>query len=124
MTRVRDGWRRFRRVIPPPDAPVRVDIEALPGAAVEARDISEAGMELRLMGAHSFRLDDMLTLNLWLPSEAVLRISARVRHIDLERMGVVFADMQPSGRQAIRRYMVRLAHRPTWRQRFRQLWQA
>lgn len=123
MIRLRDGWRQSRRVIPSPDAPVRVEVEALPGMVLEAGDISEGGMELQLAGPPPVRIGDELTLVLRLPRETALRVGARVRHMDLTRIGVVFADLSPSGRDAIRRYVARMAYGTSWWQRLRELWQ-
>ena len=113
MIRLRGGWRQFRRVIPPPDAPIRVEVEALPDLVLETGDISEGGMELQLAGPPPMRVGGELILVLRLPGEAVIRVVARVRHMDRTRIGVVFADHPPSGREAIRR----------WWQRLRELWQ-
>lgn len=124
MTGMRDGWRQFRRVIPPSDAPVRVDVESLPGVVLEARDISEGGMELWLAEPEKVELDQVLALILSLPSERPVRATARVRHMDPERIGVVFTELSPGGREAIRRYILRLASQGGWWRRLRRLWQA
>lgn len=123
MIRLRGGWRQFRRVIPPPDAPIRVEVEALPDLVLETGDISEGGMELQLAGPPPMRVGGELILVLRLPGEAVIRVVARVRHMDRTRIGVVFADLPPSGREAIRRYVSRVAYGPSWWQRLRELWQ-
>lgn len=123
MSKLRTGWRRSRRVIPSPLAPVRVDVATRAKLEVEASDISEGGMELRYIGTEPPQVDDAITLLLHLPQEAPVRARARVRYVDAARIGLVFTDLTPSGREALRRYVDDCsAERSLWH-RLRQLWQ-
>lgn len=123
MSKLRTGWRRFQRVIPSPDAPVRVDVAARADLEFEVSDISEGGMELRYAGGELLQVDESLTLLLHLPLEAPVRARARVRHVDANRIGLVFTDLTPSGRESLRRYVSgSSAERSLWN-RLRQLWQ-
>lgn len=123
MIRLQGGLRQFRRVIPPLDAPVRVEAVGKPELALETGDISEGGMELLLPEPPPVRVGDELSLVLKLPGEPALRVTAEVRHMDRMRVGVAFVDLPGSGREAIRRYVARVTHGSSWWQRLRELWQ-
>lgn len=116
------NWRRFRRMIPPADAPVRVELDAHSGAVLDVRDLSEDGMELQFSALDSVRIDDLLRLTIWLPLEAPIPAVVRVRHLTLTHAGVTFVDLEPRHQQAVRRYIQRFAARPPLWQRLRQLW--
>lgn len=118
------GWRRFRRMIPPSDAPVQVELATPSEAVLEVRDLSEGGMELHFSGLGSVHVDDFLSLVMHLPLEAPIRVIARVRHIAPTQMGVTFIALEPRHEQAVRRYIKRFTARPPLWQRLRQLWLA
>jgi c-di-GMP-binding flagellar brake protein YcgR len=124
MTEQQANWRRFRRMIPPPGAPVRVELDTLATAVLDVRDLSEDGMELQFSGLESVHVDDLLSLTMWLPLEAPIRATARIRHLTRSHVGVTFVDLEPRHQQAVRRYIQRFATRPPLWQRLRQLWLA
>ncbi|HEX5513333.1 MAG TPA: PilZ domain-containing protein [Gammaproteobacteria bacterium] len=123
MAGLRNGVRRFQRVITTPDAPVLAEVAMLGSQPLPVGDISEGGMELQYSGPELVYVDAMLAVVVKLPPKTVVRANVSVRHLDPTRIGVAFIDLPPAGCQAIRLYMYRNAAKRSLWNRLRQLWQ-
>lgn len=124
MTGQQAAWRRYQRMVPPPDAPVRVVMDECSDAVLKVRDLSEDGMELEFSGLETVHIDDYFQLAIHLPLEAPISAVVRVRHLARTHFGVTFVDLEPRHKQAVRRYIQRFKFRPGLWKRLRQLWLA
>lgn len=112
---LRTEWRRFRRVIPESSGSVTVSVETPAGVGkATVRDLSEGGLELQTAADPAW-LDRPMRLHLALPGGIELALRGRVRHVDSDRVGVVFEDIGSSEREHIRAYITDRASQTWWR---------
>lgn len=111
--------RRFLRIKPDSDAPVKVDINGDDFIeVVKAVDISEGGIRVtvphRFAGCH---IDQPVSFIISLPRPIGKHISleGRIKHVHADSFGVSFSNMGEHERRFIRRYIAEwLKRRSFW----------
>lgn len=123
MGYLRTGWRRFQRVIPRAERPVRVEVRqpSLMGGAVVC-DISEGGVELALPKALDlWAIGTPVAFDLHLAELGTVAATGEVRHVDGRLTGIVFQELAPGGAELIRRYVQRQVREASFLTRLRRL---
>ena len=108
-------WRRFRRVIPQSGTPLAVQVDEPAGMGeVAVRDLGEGGMELQTSVGDPAWLGGPVRLRLTLPGGSIVPVQGRVRHVEANRVGVVFEQLLAADRELVRLYVERIAGESWW----------
>lgn len=104
-----DNRRQFVRVLPAPNAPVRVHINGEDFIEVtNAVDISEGGIRIlvghRFVGCHT-DLPAAFIVHLPAPINKHISIKGRIKHVLGDSYGLQFAGLSDASRALIRRYV-------------------
>jgi hypothetical protein len=104
-----ENRREYKRVMPEPHAPVRVDINGDDFIEViNAVDISEGGIRLsvkhRFEGCH---VDRPASFIVYLPQpiNKLVRFEGTITHVRDDSFGVRFTNLNEQGRALVRRYI-------------------
>lgn len=109
MTNKSRNKRRYVRVEPEQNKPVKVDVNGRNFVEVLcAHDISEGGLSLSVShGFNGCSINEPVELVVRLPEPVSSSFSSvgKIKHIDAQRFGVVFLSMTPQGKSMTRRYV-------------------
>ena len=101
--------RKFVRVTPEPDAPVRVDISGADFIeTIKAVDISENGVGIIVQhGFHGCHVDQPATFIIHLPQpiNKFFRVEGMIRHVRNHSFGVRFTNLSDKSRALVRQYI-------------------
>lgn len=101
--------RRFERLRPKPDRPVRVDINGENFLDIlNAHDIAEGGIGFHADHPFSGRnLEHLVHLVIGLPRpvDALLSAEGKIRYADGQGFGIEFGSLAPAVRLALREYL-------------------
>ena len=120
------SWRQYPRVIPDDDLPLLAWVEGDGLSPVlRVRDIGEGGLDLELTEPlPQTELDRKVSLQLSLPPPVggCIRTSARIRHIEMQHIGLYFEHLTPADRKRLQEYVRLRSGSPGWLRRLCRHW--